>query len=94
MQEAKMLALAYQFKVDNKNNTQFVDIPQTHWAHNYIESLADIGIISGVDTKHFTPDQLVTRAQFAVFVERSINFQQKINKLEMAYDYLAKDYIP
>jgi len=94
MQVAKMLALAYQFKVDNKNNTQFADIPQTHWAHNYIESLADIGIISGVDTKHFAPDQLVTRAQFAVFVERSIYFQQKINKLEVAYDYLAKDYIP
>ncbi|KPN97835.1 S-layer homology domain-containing protein [Lysinibacillus sp. ZYM-1] len=94
MQVAKMLALAYQFKVDGKNNTQFADIPRSHWANNYIESLADIGIISGVDVKHFAPDQLVTRAQFAVFVERSIHFQQKINKLEVAYDYLAKDYIP
>ncbi|UZN00081.1 S-layer homology domain-containing protein [Lysinibacillus sp. MHQ-1] len=44
---------------------------------NYIESLADIGIISGVEAKRFAPDQLVTRAQFAVFVERSIYFQQK-----------------
>lgn len=94
MQVAKMLALAYQFKVDSKNNSQFADITRTHWAKDYIESLADIGIIGGVDTKHFAPDQLVTRAQFAVFVERSIVFQQKIKALEVAYDYLAKDYIP
>ncbi|MEK3729881.1 MULTISPECIES: CAP and S-layer homology domain-containing protein [unclassified Lysinibacillus] len=94
MQVAKMLTLAYQFKVDSKNNSQFADIASTHWAKDYIESLADIGIVSGVDTKHFAPDQLVTRAQFAVFVERSINFQQKIKKLEVAYDYLAKQYIP
>lgn len=94
MQVAKMLALAYQFKVDSNNNIQFADISRTHWAKDYIESLADIGIIGGVDAKHFAPDRMVTRAQFAVFVERSIAFQQKVKKLEVAYDYLAKDYIP
>ena len=42
-----MLALAYQIKVDSKNNSQFADITRTHWAKDYIESLADIGIIGG-----------------------------------------------
>ncbi|MGE7949226.1 S-layer homology domain-containing protein [Lysinibacillus sp. NPDC093688] len=91
---AKMLALAYQFKVDGKNKSKFDDIPQAHWAKDFIESLTDIGIIGGIDAKHFAPNKLVTRAQIAVFVERSINFQQKVTKLEVAYDYLAKDYIP
>ncbi|MFJ7734118.1 S-layer homology domain-containing protein [Lysinibacillus sp. NPDC097231] len=94
MEVAKMLALAYQFKVDGKNKSEFDDVPRTHWAKDYIESLADIGIISGTDSKHFAPEKLVTRAQLAVFVERSINFQQQIKQLEVAYDYLAKDYIP
>ena len=93
MQVAKMLALAYQLKVDSKNHSQFADVPHTHWAKDYIESLADIGIIGGINSKQFAPNRLVTRAQFAVFVERSIDFQQKITKLEVAYDYLAKDYI-
>ena len=66
-----MLALAYQIKVDGKNNSQFADITRTHWAKDYIESLADIGIISGVDAKHFAPDQLVTRAQFAVLLSEA-----------------------
>ena len=94
MEVAKMLALAYQFKVDDKNKSKFDDVTRTHWAKNFIESLTDIGIIGGIDSKHFAPDKLVTRAQLAVFVERSINFQQKIKQLEVAYDYLSKDYIP
>ncbi|MFJ7371312.1 S-layer homology domain-containing protein [Lysinibacillus sp. NPDC098008] len=94
MQVVKMLALAYKLKVDSQNHSQFTDVPRTHWAKDYIESLADIGIIGGVNAKQFAPNQFVTRAQFAVFVERSINFQQKVTRLEVAYDYLAKDYIP
>lgn len=94
MEVAKMLALAYQFKVDDKNKSKFDDVKRTHWAKDFIESLTDIGIIGGIDSKHFAPDKLVTRAQLAVFVERSINFQQKIKQLDVAYDYLSKDYIP
>ena len=94
MQIAKLIALAYKIEVDAKNKSEFKDVPNSHWAKDIIESLADVGIIKGVDAKHFAPNQNVTRAQLAVLVERSLDFTQKVKKLEVAYDYLSKDYIP
>ncbi|MFJ7736015.1 S-layer homology domain-containing protein [Lysinibacillus sp. NPDC097287] len=94
MHLAKMLTLSYGIEVDAKNNSKFNDVPSTHWAKDYIESLADIEVIQGVDRQHFAPNGLVTRAQLAALVERSIDFRQKVTKLEVAYDYLSKDYIP
>ena len=94
MQIAKMIALAYKIEVDNKNKSKFNDVQDTHWAKDIIESLADVGIIKGVNANHFAPNQMVTRAQLAVLVERGLDFTQKVKKLEVAYDYLSKDYIP
>ncbi|WP_053585333.1 S-layer homology domain-containing protein [Lysinibacillus contaminans] len=94
MHIAKMLTLAYEIEVDTKNKSKFTDVLGTHWAKDYIESLADVGVIQGIDPKHFAPNRLVTRAQLAVLVERSIDFNQKVKKFEVAYDYLSKDYIP
>ena len=94
MHIAKMLTLAYEIEVDAKNKSKFNDVPATHWGKDYIESLADVGVIQGVDPQHFAPNRLVTRAQLATLVERSLDFRQKVTKLEVAYDYLSKDYIP
>lgn len=94
MQIAKMLALAFEIEVDTKNKSHFNDVPANHWAKDTIESLADAGIIKGVDSTHFAPNRQVTRAQLAVLVERSIDFNQKVKNLEVAYDYLSKTYIP
>ena len=94
MQIAKMIALAYKIEVDANNRNKFNDVKGTHWAKDIIESLADVGIIQGVDSTHFAPDRMVTRAQLAVLVERGLDFTQKVKKLEVAYDYLSKDYIP
>lgn len=93
MQIAKMIALAYKIEVDANNRSKFNDVQDTHWAKDTIESLADVGIIKGVDAKHFGPNRMVTRAQLAVLVERGLDFTQKVKKLEVAYDYLSKDYI-
>lgn len=94
MQIAKMLTLAYGIEVDAKNKSKFNDVPSSHWAKDYIESLADVGVIQGMDRQNFEPNRLVTRAQFATLVERSVEFRQKVTNLEVAYDYLSKDYIP
>ena len=94
MQIAKMLTLAYGVEVDAKNKSKFNDVPSTHWGKDYIESLADVGVIQGVNSQQFAPNRLVTRAQLATLVERSLDFRQKVTKLEVAYDYLSKDYIP
>lgn len=90
---AKILTLAYEIEVDAKNKSKFKDVPITHGEKDFIESLADVGIMQGIDRKYFAPDGVVTRAQLAALVVRSLDFNKKVEKFEVTYDYLSKDYI-
>ena len=51
----------------------FVDVPQGAFAFSFIESLALSGITGGCGNGNYCPDNSVTRAQMAVFLERGIN---------------------
>jgi hypothetical protein len=50
----------------------FSDVPVTHWAYDYIETLAASGITGGCGNGKYCPDDSVSRAQMAVFLERGI----------------------
>ncbi|TQE91446.1 CAP and S-layer homology domain-containing protein [Ureibacillus terrenus] len=92
-QVAKMIALAYGVKVDSVNKTVFKDYPKDFWAKDYVESLADVGIIKGTSPTKFSPNQSVTRAQLAALVWRGIEFKGKVKSHQLIYDYLSKHYI-
>jgi hypothetical protein len=51
----------------------FDDVPVTHWAADWIEQLYDEGITSGCSTNPpmYCPDEIVNRAQMAVFIVRT-----------------------
>jgi len=88
-----MLALSYGVQVDHVNKTSFKDCQKNFWAKDYIESLADVGIIKGTTPTTFSPNQFVTRAQLSVLVFRGIDFQKKVKSYQIAYDFLSKHYI-
>ena len=88
-----MLAHAYKIEVDAVNKKNFKDLSKSYWAKNSIESLADLGIVGGVDGVNFAPERKVSRAQLAIFICRALEFKQKINNYEIIYDYLSKDYL-
>lgn len=92
-QMAKMLSIAFEVVVDNKNEAKFADCGPRYWATNYIESLADAGIVHGKPHQKYDPNGHVTRAQLAAMVSRSLYFESQIAKLEIAYDFLGKTYI-
>jgi len=52
----------------------FVDVPFSHWAHDYIEALYDAGYIAGcsTDPRMYCPEAYLSRAESAVFVERGV----------------------
>jgi hypothetical protein len=52
---------------------QFTDADPTYWAFTFIETLARSGITGGCGGSNYCPEQHVTRAQMAVFLERGIN---------------------
>ncbi|MCT6923365.1 S-layer homology domain-containing protein [Metasolibacillus sp.] len=90
---AKMIALAFHITTDAYNKAAFKDLPKNYWAKNYIESLADIEIVTGKTASKFEPTAYVTRAHLAAFIARGMAFQQKVARHEVVYDYLGKGYI-
>lgn len=90
---SKMIALAYSVEADSKNKTKFKDLPKGYWAKDYIETLADVGIVKGKTAKTFEPNEFVTRAHVAALTKRGMEFKQKVENLEVVYDLLQKDYI-
>lgn len=93
-QMAKILSHAFSIEIDGKNTTSFADLPKNHWAKNYVESLADTGIIKGMTAKTFSPRSNVTRAQLATFTVRCMQLKEQLRNYTVVYDYLTKAYIP
>ena len=54
-------------------DTGFTDVPLDHWAAAWIKQLAAEGITGGCGGGGFCPEQAVTRAQMAVFLQRTFN---------------------
>jgi len=53
----------------------FADVPIDHWAHDYIERLYQEGYVAGCQTDPlmYCPEDAMTRAESAVFVERGVH---------------------
>lgn len=52
--------------------TSFVDVPETHWAYQYINVAASYGWVSGYGGNLFGPNDRITRAQAATMVNRML----------------------
>lgn len=66
------------FKIDlNKGPVRFEDVPADYWAADYINNLADQGIIKGKTSVSFEPDSKITRGQFASLLVRSLGLTAK-----------------
>ncbi len=50
---------------------QFEDIAPNHWAKNYIEALATIGLITGYPDGEFKPNQSISRAEYTTVVAKT-----------------------
>ncbi|MGP2528445.1 ESPR-type extended signal peptide-containing protein [Acidaminococcus sp. LBK-2] len=50
----------------------FPDIPENHWAYDYVMKLARAGIIEGYEDGQFKGDRMMTRYEFAALLYRAI----------------------
>ncbi|MCM3703188.1 S-layer homology domain-containing protein, partial [Paenibacillus macerans] len=75
---AEFAAIASRFdKLDERSNDMFTDITG-HWAEKYIASAANKGWIKGYADGTFKPDQYITRAEAAKFINSVLN--RKVDK--------------
>ena len=54
--------------VDPTDTERFADVRKGDWFYDYVISLADRNIVSGVDERHFSPKGNITRAQLAMIL--------------------------
>jgi hypothetical protein len=77
-QDAQGTVLADAFKWVYRGATEqptFTDVPLDHWAYDYIETLYQGGYIAGCNSEPlmYCPEDSMTRAESAVFVERGLH---------------------
>lgn len=48
----------------------FADVPESHWAYQYIMYLAGNGFVKGKTETSFAPDETITRAEFVTILAR------------------------
>jgi hypothetical protein len=63
------------YREDSQASSTFIDVPFSHWAHDEIEALYQAGYVAGCSSSplKYCPDDGMTRAESAVFVERGIH---------------------
>jgi len=66
---------SYYFRPIDHFSSVFADVPPGYWAEEFINKIYENGITSGCskDPLMYCPEDTVTRAQMAVFLERGIN---------------------
>ncbi|CUB12133.1 S-layer protein sap precursor [Bacillus cereus] len=68
---AQILTKAYELKT--KSPHTFTDIPENYWARDAISALQSNKVVVGTGDGKFEPEMLVTRGQFAKFLQLSID---------------------
>lgn len=73
-QMATILTIAFDLEV--KASYDFVDVPEGHWANESVRALYSNGITVGSEGK-FKPNDPVTRAQYAAFLNAALNLDKE-----------------
>lgn len=59
-----LVVLTFGVRPSTADDFLFSDVSATHWAHEYIQNLYDLGIISGKSENTYDPNSSVTVAEF------------------------------
>lgn len=58
-------------------NTEFKDVPRSHWAADAVYTLKDMGIVSGKSLESFAPDDNITREEFVKLIIEFIGVEPR-----------------
>ena len=58
----------------------FPDIPENHWAYEYVHELAKLGIVDGYPDGNFEGDRMMTRYEMAAIVYRAMQKGVNVDK--------------
>ena len=53
----------------------FIDVPESHWAHEAIQMLASRQLVKGYTNDEFRPERMITRAEFTAMIVRALSLE-------------------
>ncbi|MFS0690429.1 S-layer homology domain-containing protein [Sporosarcina sp. 179-K 8C2 HS] len=92
-QMAKIITLAYDIKVDDNDLISFSDVIKINGYQSYITTIAELGITTTEQGGEFKPNDPVSRAHMAAFIQRAIEFDAKRKTGELYYDEAQQKYV-
>ena len=69
----------------------FSDLDASHWAYEYITTLADKGVINGYTDGTYRPSGNITRAEFLKLITVAAIGEEEANNVYVPDDYYMKD---
>lgn len=75
---------------------RYYDVPESHWGYEAVYEMSHKGIVNGFEQSHFKPNELLTRAQLAVMLNRELKLTAKnpatfsdVSKTASSYQAIA-----
>lgn len=94
-QASKIVVESLKIELVKSDEQKFTDVPKSHWAKHYIETLSAKGIIDGFENGTFQPDATLTRSQMAKILSNSFELTQLASKpfADVSSEHWAYNYI-
>ena len=89
-----VLALSMSVSAFASTGSSFSDVPQNHWAYQFVERAAQKGWVTGVGDGKFDPNAPVTGAEWYTMVARTFYADQIPDKADAGKWYSDKWYGP
>ncbi len=92
-QMAKILTLGYKIIVDDNDLIKFQDVIKLNQNYGYITTLAELDITTTPSGGMYKPNDIVSRAQMAAFLDRTTTFDLEREKGIIYYDKARSMYM-
>ncbi|HPO06011.1 MAG TPA: S-layer homology domain-containing protein, partial [Candidatus Gracilibacteria bacterium] len=91
---AKMIVKAFEFEISPAKKSVFSDVDKNHWASPYINTLSDLGIVTGYHDGKFYPAKKVNRAEAIKMVSLAAKISPQSGKSNFRDVLSNKWYAP
>lgn len=90
---AEFAAIACRFEELTEGTAQFVDVPASHWAYDYINYAATRGWVTGYPDGTFLPGKNITRAEVVTITDRLLERSADQDYVTAHYDELPQTFL-
>lgn len=94
----KMIVLAKKLDIKKHDKSTFLDVENTHWALDYIETAREHGIIEGYGDNTFRPNKHIKRSEMVALVVKAYDLKAEekdasVNFVDIDFKHWAYEYI-